>query len=225
MKAVLLDIDGTLLDSNRFHAASWSDALREFGYDIPAERVLPLIGMGGDKLMDELVPGMKPDDGAKGEQIAIKRMEVFKSRYLQHCKPTRGARDLLLELRRRGLRLVVATSAKGDELKDLLQAARVDDLIEGAATSDDAAGSKPDPDIVRAALKKSGVKPTEAIMLGDTPYDVEAAHKAGVRIIAVRCGGWAEPRLLAEGVYDDPAQILAFLTSASDHASLKSMLA
>ncbi|MFN2527697.1 MAG: HAD family hydrolase [Candidatus Baltobacteraceae bacterium] len=209
---VLLDIDGTLLDSNEAHAASWSDALRACGYAICADKVLPLIGMGGDKVMATLVPGLAPDDGGLGQKIAEQRARIFSDEYLRTCKPTPGARDLLLELQRRGCALVMATSAKGSELKALLRAAGIADLIDDAATNDDADASKPDPDIVHAALKKAQVSSERATMIGDTPYDILAAQAAGVKIVAVRCGKWKEPELSqAQGVYDDPADILHHL--------------
>ncbi|MDQ6929290.1 MAG: HAD family hydrolase [Candidatus Eremiobacteraeota bacterium] len=212
MIAVLLDIDGTLLDSNGAHAAAWSDAFAAFGYAIPKMRVLPLIGMGGDKVMATLVPGLQPDDGGLGARIGGKRAQIFKQTYLPSCKPTRGARALLEELKRRDCTLVMATSAKGDELYDLLRAAGVEDLIDNAASSDDARASKPEPGIVVAALQKAGAGPENAIMLGDTPYDILAAHSAGIRIVALRCGGWHEPELAdAQAVYDDPAAVLAHL--------------
>jgi HAD superfamily hydrolase (TIGR01509 family) len=155
---------------------------------------------------------LAPDDGQLGQKIAERRTRIFLAEYLPKLKPTRGARDLLLNLKERNCKLIVATSAKGDELQRLLAAAHVDDLIEHAATSDDAEESKPDPDIVHAALEKAHAAPGAAVMIGDTPYDILAAHAAGVRIVAVRCGGWHEPELNdAQGVYDDPADILAHL--------------
>ena len=207
---VLLDIDGTLLDSNDAHAASWSDAFCAYGYTIGAHDVRPLIGMGGDKVMATLVPGLHPQDGRLGQKIAQHRTRIFLAEYLPKVKPTKGARELLVNLLRRGCKLCVATSAKGDELQKLLTAAGVADLIDESATSDDAEESKPHPDIVHAALEKSGAKPAQTVMLGDTPYDILAARVAGVRIIAVRCGGWKDADLAgAVAIYDDPADVLA----------------
>lgn len=209
---ILLDVDGTLLDSNAAHAASWSDAFHAYGYPISAADVRPLIGMGGDKVMATLVPGLHPQDGRLGQKIAEHRARIFLAEYLPNLKPTRGARELLVNLLRRGCTLTVATSAKGDELKKLLTAAGIVDLIETSATSDDAEQSKPDPDIVHAALEKCGAKPAQAVMLGDTPYDILAARAAGVRIVAVRCGGWHDADLDgAAAIYDDPADVLAHL--------------
>lgn len=210
---ILLDVDGTLLESNDAHAASWVDAFRAYGYAFEKNDLRPLIGMGGDKIMATLVPGLAPDDGQLGQKIAEKRTRIFSAEYLPKLKATRGARELLIELKGRGCALVVATSAKGEELAALLRAARIDDLIERSATSDDAQESKPDSDIVHAALDKAHAKPSDAIMIGDTPYDILSAQGAGVRIVAVRCGGWHEPELDdADAIYDDPADILAHLS-------------
>jgi HAD superfamily hydrolase (TIGR01509 family) len=206
---VLLDIDGTLLDSNDAHAQSWVEVLRRHGYDIPFERVRPLIGKGTDKLLPELT-GLDPESGL-GKQMAEERKALFLRAYLPGLRPTRGARALVERLRDEGFRLVVATSAGADELALLLRQAQVDDLIEQATTSDEAGRSKPDPDIVCAALAKGRLRPEAAIMLGDTPYDIEAAARAGVASIAFRCGGWWDDRALAGAlaIYDDPAALLA----------------
>ena len=206
---VLLDIDGTLLDSNDAHAQSWVEIFRRHGYDIPFERVRPLIGKGGDKLLPELT-GLDSEAG-KGKQMTEERSQLFLRDYLPKLRPTRGARDLVKRLRDDGFRLVVATSASGDELHQLLRQAQVDDLIDQATSSSDAESSKPDPDIIQAALKKGKLRPQEAVMLGDTPYDIEAAGRAGVPTIALRCGGWWDDAALAGAVaiYDDPAALLA----------------
>ncbi|MBC5809333.1 MAG: HAD family hydrolase [Candidatus Eremiobacteraeota bacterium] len=207
--AVLLDVDGTLLDSNDAHAETWSRALRQAGYDVPFARLRPLIGMGGDRILRE-VAGLDHKSAA-GKSIAKCRTEMFLSEYLPRLAPTPGARALVEVLRARGLKIVVATSASEEELGALLRAAGVADLIEAASKKDDAKTSKPAPDIVEAALQKAGVPPERAFMIGDTPYDCEAARRARVTIVAVRCGGWSDERLDAAAVYDDPADLLAHL--------------
>jgi HAD superfamily hydrolase (TIGR01509 family) len=206
---VLLDIDGTLLDSNDAHAQSWVEVLRRHGYDMPFERVRPLIGKGTDKLLPELT-GLDAGAGL-GKKISEERKALFLRDYLPKLHPTRGARALVERLRREGFRLVVATSAGGDEVALLLRQAQVDDLIEQATTWDEAGRSKPDPDVVCAALAKGKLRPENAVMLGDTPYDIEAAGRAGVRTIAFRCGGWWDDKALAGAlaIYDDPAALLA----------------
>ncbi|MCU0681805.1 MAG: HAD family hydrolase [Polyangiaceae bacterium] len=213
LKVALLDIDGTLLDSNDAHALAWVDALAEFGHETGFERVRELIGKGGDKLLPEVTGLAK--ESPEGEAISKRRTAIFKAKYLPELRPFPGARALLEALRSRGLALVVATSAGADQVDGLLRAAGVRDLVDDETTSDDAARSKPDPDVVRAALAKSGRRPAEAVMIGDTPYDVEAATRAGVRSVALRCGGWDDEALRgAAAVYDDPRDLLANLAAS-----------
>ncbi|CAN5800862.1 HAD family hydrolase [soil metagenome] len=205
--AVILDIDGTLIDSNDAHARAYEDAGRELGFDIPFERVRPLIGKGGDKVLPE-VTGIE-EDSPDGERITERKGEIFRERYLPTLKPLPGARQLLHRFRDDTMKLVIATSAGKDDLKGLLEQAGVADLIQDATSADDAEESKPDPDIVLAALKQAGFPPEEIVMIGDTPYDVEAATRAGVRIVGVRCGGWGDQDLQgAIAVYDHPADLL-----------------
>jgi HAD superfamily hydrolase (TIGR01509 family) len=204
---VLLDVDGTLIDSNNAHASAWVDAAREFGYDTPYSVLRPMIGMGGDKLMPEAF-GIS-HESEQGKAMSKRRTEIFGERYLPALRPFPAARALLERMRADGYALVVATSAKKDEMKGLLRAAGVEDLLEETTSSSDAESSKPDPDIVVAALDKADASPSEAIMLGDTPYDVAAAKAAGVPIVALRCGGWNADELSdAIAVYADPAELL-----------------
>jgi phosphoglycolate phosphatase-like HAD superfamily hydrolase len=209
LRTVLLDIDGTLIDSNDAHARAWVDSLRAHGYVVPFEQVRPLIGMGGDKVLPELT-GLDPESG-EAERMSKTRSELFLKRELPSLRPTRGARDLLQHMLDVGFELVVATSAKVDEVRALLEQAGVSDLIQLASSADDAERSKPDPDIVRAALRLSGSQAAHSAMIGDTPYDVEAAARARVPAIALRCGGWWDDAALAQAtaIYDDPADLLA----------------
>lgn len=209
LRTVLLDIDGTLIDSNDAHARAWVDSLRAHGYVVPFEQVRPLIGMGGDKVLPELT-GLDPESG-EAERMGKTRSELFLKRELPTLQPTRGARALLEHMLDVGFELVVATSAKMDEVRALLEQAGVSDLIELASSADDAERSKPDPDIVQAALRMSGSGAAHSAMIGDTPYDVEAATRARVPAIALRCGGWWDDAALgrATAIYDDPADLLA----------------
>lgn len=209
LKGVILDVDGTLVLSNDAHAQAWVDAFVEYDYPVAFERVRPLIGMGGDKLMPTVVPGLSDEEGV-GKQIAERRKQIFKQRYADTLKPAPGSRDLLLRLREAGLELAVASSAKADELETLLKAAQVEDLIGETTTSSDVEESKPAPDIVGVALKKLGLAADEVVMLGDTPYDVESANGCGVGVVAVRCGGFSDEQLAgALAIYNDPADALA----------------
>jgi phosphoglycolate phosphatase-like HAD superfamily hydrolase len=208
LRTVLLDIDGTLIDSNDAHARAWVDALRAHGYVVPFEEVRPLIGMGGDKLVPKLT-GLDPESG-EAKRLGETRSKLFLTRELPTLRPTRGARALLEHLTSIGLELVVATSAQSSEVQALLEQAGVADLIPLASSADDADRSKPDPDIVKAALRLSGSLAARSVMLGDTPYDVEASARAKVPSIALRCGGWWGDDALgaATAIYDDPAELL-----------------
>lgn len=212
-RAILLDVDGTLIDSNDAHAYAWVDTGREFGYDVPYEKVRWMIGMGGDKVLPELT-GLE-EGSETGKKILERRGEIFRNKYLPQLEAFAGARELLQRFRDDGFKLVVATSASEEDLAALLEQAGIGDLIQRATTSDDAEESKPAPDIVEAALKKGKVDPAHAIMIGDTPYDVGAARNAGVEIVAVRCGGWADDDLKgAITIYDDPQDLLAHYSSS-----------
>lgn len=203
---VLLDVDGTLLDSNRAHARAFADAFREEGLDVDVARVLPLIGMGGDKLLPAL--GVEAHSRV-GVRAARRKKAIFRERYLPTIRPFPGARDLLSMMRARGQKLVVATSAEDDELAGLLRAGGIADLIDDATTSSDAEASKPDPDIVEVAIARAGGDRQTLVMLGDTPYDVEAANRAGVRIVALTTGWSAEELAGAIATYADTAELVA----------------
>lgn len=206
-RAVLFDVDGTLIDSNDQHARAWVAALAEAGYPIPFERVRPLIGMGGDKILPALVPGLE-EDSPEGKAIGESRKRAFAQRELETIPPARGARALLEAVRARGARVVVATSAKKSELQGLLARGDLGALVDVAATGDDATDSKPDPDIIGAALKKANVAARDAVMVGDTQYDIEAAHRAGVPCVALLCGGNPPETLrAADALYADPAEL------------------
>ncbi len=208
-RGVILDIDGTLVLSNDAHARAWVEAFTEHGYSIPFERVRPLMGMGGDKLLPTLVPDLSSTEGV-GKQIAERRKEIFLTRYAPTLQAAPGARPLVERMRDAGLRLVVASSARRDELEALLKAAQVDDLLDQRVTASDAKESKPAPDVVGVAMDRIGLPPGQVVMLGDTPYDIESAGKLGVRTLAVRCGGFDDARLAgAIAIYDDPADLLA----------------
>jgi HAD superfamily hydrolase (TIGR01509 family) len=207
LRAVIVDIDGTLLASNEAHARAFVDAGAEQGVEADFEQVLRLIGKGGDKLIPEAFGFDKESE--PGKRLDERKKEIFAQRYLPSLEPTPGARMLLHRLRDDGIKLVVATSAGGDEMGMLLKQAGVDDLIQDATSSSDAEESKPDPDIVEAAMEKAGFPAEQMIMIGDTPYDVEAATRAGIPIVCVRTGGWDDADLRgAVAVYDHPQQLL-----------------
>jgi HAD superfamily hydrolase (TIGR01549 family) len=207
LRGCLLDVDGTLIDSNDAHARSWVDVLKDAGFDVHYQQVRPLIGMGGDKLVHKLT-GLDVDKG-RGKELTERRRERFTRHYLAAVKAFPGAHELIARMKYEGLRLVIATSAQEEELNGLLERAGLVELIEHSTTSDDAEHSKPDPDIVKSALARGGLAPKEALMLGDTPYDIEAAGRAGLSTIAFRCGGWWSDAELsgAREIYDSPVEL------------------
>jgi HAD superfamily hydrolase (TIGR01509 family) len=210
---VLFDVDGTLIDSNDAHAAAWVKAFAEHGVTVDAALVRRCIGMGGDKLMPE-VSGIE-EDSPRGKTIARRRGEIFKKEFLPSLEPFNGATELVAAVKDRGYGAVAASSASKEDLKALLAIARADSLMDDATSSDDAEESKPDPDIIEAALKKAKAAPAQAIMIGDTPYDVEAAARAGVGTIAFRSGGWGDEDLKgAIAIYDGPWDLLSQLDSS-----------
>lgn len=213
IRGVILDIDGTLVASNDAHAHAWREALLEQGIDVPLGRIRKCIGMGGDKLLPEV--SAIPEESPRGRTISRRRGEIFKEKFLPSLSPTPGARELLQAMKGRGLRLVVASSAKKDELDGLLKICDATDLVESATSSDDAERSKPDPDIVQVAVERLELPKQHTLMLGDTPYDVEAARRAAIGLIALRCGGWKDSDLAgAIAIYDDPADLLKHYDSS-----------
>ena len=213
IRGVILDIDGTLINSNDAHARAWVDALHEVDIQVTFADVRPLIGMGGDKLLPAIAN--IEESSPLGQQIGKRRAELFKAHYLPRVSSFAKTRELLLTMRGRGISLAVASSASQAELAPLLAVANIGDLIEGATSSSDAERSKPDPDIVRAALARLELAPARVIMLGDTPYDIEAAKRSALGTVALRCGGRGDYELAgALAIYDDPADLLRQFASS-----------
>ena len=213
LKGVIFDVDGTLVDSNDAHAQSWVDTFVEAGYNVPFEKVRPLIGMGGDKLLPKTIGISRDSD--EGKKLSERRGKIFRSTYLTRLQALPGSRELVLRVKQDGIKAIVATSAKDEELKGLLKAARVEDLMEEKATASDAKRSKPDPDIVEAAIRESGTSSRHLVMIGDTPYDIEAATRAGVRAIGFLSGGWSREALKgAAEIYEGPSDLLAHYESS-----------
>jgi HAD superfamily hydrolase (TIGR01549 family) len=216
VRAVIFDVDGTLVDSVDLHAEAWHRAFSHFGYEIPTPRIRTQIGKGGDKLMPVFLPKQVVEE--KGEQIEKFRGELFKKEYMPRVRSFPGVRELFQKIRSQGLKIALASSAKKDQLKKLKQIAEIDDLVDCETSSDDIESSKPDPDVFHAAVEcLHSIKPEEAIAVGDTPYDATASRKAGVRCIGVLCGGFPQDDLRAAGciaIYADPADLLAHYASS-----------
>lgn len=209
-KGVIFDMDGTLVNSNDAHTHAWIEAMHETGHDVSFDRVRPLIGMGGDKVLPEVLELSK--DSEQGQQISQRRKEIFKQKYLPTLKAFPRAKELLEHIHGQGLKMIIATSAEPEELEALFQiiGPGVDKLFEEITTAKDASQSKPDPDIMHAAIKKARLEPSELVMLGDTAYDIDAAAKVSIDTIAFRSGGWSDKDLQkAIAIYDGPADLLA----------------
>jgi HAD superfamily hydrolase (TIGR01509 family) len=209
IKAILFDIDGTLIDSNALHVDAWAEVFAQGGHDVPRADIGPQIGKGGDNLVPALLPDI---DEEEQKRLADAHGAVFKARYIDRAQPFAGARALLERVHADGKQVVLASSASAEELDHYIALMDVGEIVAAKTSIDDVETSKPAPDIFAAALSKVGVAPDEAIAVGDTPYDVASADGAGVRTVAVLSGGFAEQALRKAGavaVYADVAELLA----------------
>jgi len=208
-KAVLFDVDGTLIDTVDLHARAWVEALQHFGIETAFQDMRLQIGKGGDQLLQGLLP--PPMIEAREHEIQEFRTALFKREFMPQARAFPGVRHLFEQIRSRGQRIVLASSGKADEVEAYKEIASIGDLIDGATSSDDVERSKPFPDIFVAAFNKLDLaSPSEAIVVGDTPYDAEAARQAGFETIGVLCGGFQEEALHAAGcvaVYRDPRHL------------------
>ncbi len=212
VKAILCDMDGTLLDSNEFHAESWQRCFETFGIHVTVGEVQRQIGKGGDQMLPVFVEKERLKEIE--EELKECKKKLFEAEYMARLVPFPKAQELMDALAGAGIRIAMASSAGEKELQTYLEIVGIADLIEKKTSSDDAEESKPEPDIFLAALDKLKLAPEDAIALGDTPWDAQAAARAGVKTIGVECGGWGREDLLKAGcveVYRDPADLLAKL--------------
>lgn len=196
-RAALFDVDGTLVDTNDLHTAAWREAFLHFGYDIAPGTIREQVGKGGDNLIPSLLPGL---DGDSGEEIDSWRGELFKRDYLPRAVPFPCVRPLFERLVGDGVRIVLASSSSKVEVDFHLNLIGCSDLVSAVTTRDDVESSKPCPDIFAAALAKvAPLEADDAIVVGDTPWDVKAAAGAGLRTVAFLSGGFAETDLRQAG--------------------------
>jgi len=209
IRAVLCDLDGTLLDSNALHAEAWQRTLNHFGYTVSSDEALHQIGKGGDQLIPVFVP--ESDRHLLQKPIEDFRKALFHSQYFDKVKPFPDARELLQKMKEAGLRIAIASSASREDIARLEEIANISGLVDKETSSDDAERSKPAPDIFQATLNQLQLQASDCLALGDTPWDIQSAAKAGIRTVALTCGGWTEQQLGEAGaceVYRDPEHLL-----------------
>ena len=211
MLAFIFDMDGTLVDSNELHVDSWDRAFRRFGKQFPREKLRAQIGKGSDQYLPEF---LTPDEIKRfGKALDDYRSDLFRKEYLPAVRPFPKVRELFQRIRDDDKCIVLASSGKKADTKYYIDLLNIDNLIKGYVSGDDADNSKPAPDIFSASLKKLGdISPAEAVTVGDTRFDVEAAEKAGLKTIGFLCGGTSESALREAGavaIYRDPADFLA----------------
>lgn len=209
IKAVLFDIDGTLVDSNDHHVFAWQKAFETVGVHLDFQIIHDQIGKGADLLVPTLLPHLEK---AQQEKVGDIHGKIFKSHFLREVRPFHGARDILAHVRACGQGVVLASSASKAELYHYLDLLDARGLVNAMTSGDDVEKTKPAPDIFSTALKKAApLQPHEAIVVGDTPYDVEAAKKCGIATVALRSGKFADEALKNAGakcLYDDVAALL-----------------
>ena len=210
VQAVIFDIDGTLVDSVDLHAEAWKAAFEKFGKTIPFHQIRRQIGKGSDQLLPVFFS--KEELEQFGDELDQYRGELFKKQYLPRVKPFPKVRELFQRIRKDGKQIVLASSAKADELEAYKKIAQIEDLVESETSSDDADRSKPYPDIFQAALAQlRGIAPENAIVIGDTPYDAQSASKVNLETVGLLCGGWTQEELQSAGclaVYRDAEALL-----------------
>jgi HAD superfamily hydrolase (TIGR01509 family) len=219
VRAVLFDVDGTLVDTSYLHTVTWWEAFAQAGHQVPMARIHRAIGMGSDQLLNELLPA----DRDTGADAAISTAHgALYSVYWSRLRPLPGAAELLRACHKHGLRVVLASSADPRELDVLRAALDADDAIDEATSAGDVDQSKPAPDLVEVALGKAGVRPAEAVFVGDAVWDVNACQRIGVACIGVLSGGISKEELLGAGavrIYQDPAEILEFFPASLRHGT------
>jgi HAD superfamily hydrolase (TIGR01509 family) len=188
--AALVDVDGTLVDTNYHHVVAWYRAFRQHGQIVPAWKIHRHVGMGGDHLVETLCGRQVEDE--LGDDIRAAEGALYLT-FIEEVEPVEGARDLLVDLKDRGHPVVLSSSAKAKEVDHYLDLLDARDIVDGWTTSADVEATKPKPDLIQAALEKSGAD--EAVMIGDSTWDVEAAKNAGVKTIALLTGGFSEQEL------------------------------
>jgi HAD superfamily hydrolase (TIGR01549 family) len=211
IRAAIFDLDGTLVDSNDLHVQAWQETFRHFGKEIPIERLREQIGKGGDQYLPEFLTEAEMRE--IGKQVEEFRGKIFKKKYLPLVRPFPRVRDLFERVRSDGKKIALASSGKADEVDHYQKLLGIEGLVDCQTTADDVVHSKPKGDVFISALRLLGhLAPDEAVAIGDTPYDVEAAKKIDLATIALLCGGFPEEDLRDAGaiaIFQNPADLLA----------------
>jgi HAD superfamily hydrolase (TIGR01509 family) len=211
--AAILDIDGTLVDTNYHHAVAWFRAFRQYGHVVQLWQIHRHIGMGGDKLVASLLS--EEVDEREGDDIRAAEKALYMT-FIEEVEPLRGARALIQDLHDRGRKVVLASSAKADEVDHYLELLDARSLADGWTTSADVEATKPSPDLVLAAMEQLGEDGKRAVMIGDSSWDCKAAKAAGIESWAVLTGGFSEEELRAAGAAEVYASIDELRTSLDD---------
>lgn len=191
---MILDIDGTLVDSNYQHAIAWQRAFAKCGFDVAAWRIHRLVGMGGDQIVETLLGEEVETD--RGDEIREVESQTYAD-LMPEVRPFEGAHDLIGRLKGEGLTVILASSAKKDEVEHYIELLDAAGLNDGYTSADDVDSTKPQPDLIESAIEKAGQG--RAVMVGDSVWDIEAAKRAGLDTIAVLCGGFGEAELTGAG--------------------------
>ncbi|MDB5543114.1 MAG: phosphorylated carbohydrates phosphatase [Hyphomicrobiales bacterium] len=225
-KAVIFDVDGTLIDSNELNTAAWVAAFRHFRLDVRPEDIRKRMGMGSDQLLKALFSSDQLGD--RQDELRHYRAKIFARDYQPRCCAFPEVRALFKRIKENGQSIVLGSSASRDDLDKNMQIAKIADLVDFTVSADDAEHSKPCPDIFMAALKKvEPLTPADAIVVGDTPYDAQAAQKIGLATIGLLCGGFPESELRAAGccaIYRDPEHLLREFSRSPIHGSIAQLV-
>ena len=208
-KAVIFDVDGTLVDTVDLHTQAWVEAFKQEGYDLSYDELRQQIGKGGEKIVADF---LSPEEVEKvGENITEFRKEFYQDKLISQARPFAKVRELFERLKQDEIKIVLASSARPGSLDHYQEILNIEDLIDGATSTEDVEESKPAPDIFVAALDKLRVEASDVIVVGDSPYDAQAASKIDLRTVGVLCGGFSEEKLRESGciaIYKDPADII-----------------
>ena len=213
-RGVLFDVDGTLIDSSYIHTMAWWGAFRQYGHDVPMAAIHQLVGMGGARLVDNLLPADRDRD--EDEDIMASHGALYASHW-PALRALDGAKDLLGQCHAGGLAVALASSARQRDLQVMRAVLDADAFIDAATSANDAKESKPAPDILEAALESAGVEAAHAVYVGDAVWDMKAAAALGIPAIGVTCGGIQAGQLRDAGaveVYEGPRDLLKNLGSS-----------